>query len=99
MAKCCANICGAFPRILHIVAMLQFGYALYYDFVYVKFPKNVQAPHGFGRYAYLTFYGLVSTTNSFNLPRKDCSCRKDATQMLVKHAMKAAKRLPKLAGC
>lgn len=49
--------------LVHLMAAVQFSYAIYYDYTYVHFPasdKNMHNPFG-GKFKYLTFLDAVCT--------------------------------------
>lgn len=59
------NECKGFPsgalKAIHLIAVIHFGFALYYDSTYVHFPSTKGTPNEFGgKLKYLTILNVVS---------------------------------------
>lgn len=59
----------ALVKVFHLLGAIQFGFGVYYDFVYVNVPQSVLFTHvkfG-GKFKYLTFINAVNKTITFSI--------------------------------
>lgn len=50
----------ALIKLMHFIAVVQYFYAIYYDFVYVNVPSKNKSKFG-GKFKYLTYLDAVNT--------------------------------------
>uniref|UniRef100_A0AAG5DSE1 Androgen-induced 1 n=1 Tax=Anopheles atroparvus TaxID=41427 RepID=A0AAG5DSE1_ANOAO len=55
------GVYGALCKLMHLIAAVQFSYAIYYDFKYVHFPPEMQRPGGEfgGKLKFLTVWDAI----------------------------------------